>query len=111
MDETLECFSLRPNLKGLKKVFLAPISSFSESYQSLQFCLDNISSADILITLPTSKDQLPQNKGHTEFFRYFYRRKELSMVFESPKEKILLLTDHIPLKRGCRYIDLRIYLF
>jgi len=57
---------------------------------------------DLLITLPTSKDQLfldgKLQRGHTEFFRNLYNSEHLSMNFISPKEKILLITDHLPLK-------------
>lgn len=57
---------------------------------------------DILITLPTSKDQLflegEQQKGHTDFFRNLYNSDHLGMNFFSPEEKILLITDHLPLK-------------
>ena len=57
---------------------------------------------DLLITLPTSKDQLfldgKMQRGHTEFFRNLYGSDYLSMNFLSPEEKILLVTDHLPLK-------------
>jgi len=57
---------------------------------------------DFLITLPTSKDQLflegKNQKGHTEFFRNLYHCDHLGMNFLSPEEKILLITDHLPLK-------------
>lgn len=57
---------------------------------------------DLLITLPTSKDQLfldgKMQRGHTELFRNLYRTDYLSMNFISPEEKILLITDHLPLK-------------
>lgn len=57
---------------------------------------------DVLITLPTSKDQLflegKQQNGHTEFFRNLYQSDQLGMNFLSPEEKILLITDHLPLR-------------
>jgi 4-hydroxythreonine-4-phosphate dehydrogenase len=36
--------------------------------------------------------------GHTEFFRNLYGSDYMSMNFLSPEEKILLVTDHLPLK-------------
>ena len=57
---------------------------------------------DILLTLPTSKDQIfYKNKvstGHTDFFRKYFKIKDISMVFSSPSENVLLITDHLPLK-------------
>ena len=53
----------------------------------------------VLITLPTSKDQLEGSLGYTEFFRKQFALPQLSMNFISSKgDPILLLTDHIPLK-------------
>ena len=57
---------------------------------------------DILLTLPTSKDQLyfekNLTKGHTEFLRSYFKKENLSMVFSANNENILLISDHIPLR-------------
>src|SRR5690606_8209953 len=47
----------------------------------------------------TSKDQFPGFPGHTEYFRAFYNRPELGMFFSSPKLKVLLLSDHVPINK------------
>ena len=56
---------------------------------------------DILITLPSSKDQLVLNgrkfAGYTEFLRTFFAKPNAAMTFRSQKDFFLLLTDHIPL--------------
>jgi len=65
--------------------------------------------SDILITLPTSKDQLifrnKVEKGHTEFLRKFYDNEDLSMVFSSGNENILLISDHIPVREIPSFIN------
>ena len=76
-----------------------------QSHQALQYCLEKITDQDILITLPTSKDQLPGKGGHSQFFRHFYKKEHISMVFESLDDRILLITDHIPLKDVPHAID------
>lgn len=72
---------------------------FSESFSALrkgmELCEED---GHILFTLPTSKDQFPGFNGHTEFFRSFYQLPELGMFFASPDLKVLLLSDHIPLR-------------
>lgn len=59
----------------------------------------------ILITLPTSKDQIVDPykpslmlAGHTEFFRHFYQNKNISMLFAGTQLNTLLITDHYSLK-------------
>ena len=72
------------------------------STNSLLTALDLVSNKDVLITLPTSKDQLLFNNknqaGYTEFFRTFYNNKNISMVFKGIEQNVLLITDHIPLR-------------
>lgn len=84
-------------------------SNISATQQSLESCLKVIGENDILITLPTTKDQLiDQNnicKGYTEFFRSRYKTPELCMTFSGPNETILLITDHIPLSEVPQAID------
>lgn len=61
-----------------------------------------ITSNDILVTLPTSKDQLfigtKKLNGHTEWLREFYKT-EVSMFFKSLDANVLLITDHIALNQ------------
>lgn len=77
-------------------------SNLPLSTSSLSFILDNIDhSKDILLTLPTSKDQLIikgiKAAGYTEFLRKFYNNQSVSMLFSSPTDDALLVTDHIRL--------------
>lgn len=63
---------------------------------------------DVLLTLPTSKDQLILNgeklAGHTEYFRRFFN-KEVDMFFKSNESNVLLITDHIPLNKVASHIS------
>jgi 4-hydroxythreonine-4-phosphate dehydrogenase len=72
------------------------------STNSLLTALSLISKDDILVTLPTSKDQLLFNghnqAGYTEFFRSYFGNKNISMTFKGLSQNVLLVTDHIPLK-------------
>ncbi len=72
------------------------------STNSLVTALELIGPKDILITLPTSKDQLlfnGQNQaGYTEFFRSYYQNKNIAMTFKGLTQNVLLITDHIALK-------------
>ena len=77
-------------------------STIFSSTNSLLTAINLISKNDILVTLPTSKDQLLfENKnqaGYTEFFRSFYKNSNISMTFKGLTQNVLLITDHIPLK-------------
>ncbi len=73
-----------------------------QSTNSLNRCLEIINHArDILLTLPTSKDQLIDEgnlrAGYTEFLRARYNVADTAMVFSSENDHYLLVTDHIPL--------------
>lgn len=87
------------------KIYFQPIPQGPgpQSTASLLSAINQINEKDILITLPTSKDQLLLNKknplGHTEFLRLHYGKPDLPMFFYSKGLKVLLLTDHIPLAR------------
>ncbi len=73
-----------------------------QSTACLEKSLLEIKENDILLTLPTSKDQLVLNgtieKGHTEYFRTKFNNNSISMNFISDSDKIILVSDHIPLK-------------
>lgn len=79
-----------------------------ESELSLRNALVQMSPKDILLTLPTSKDQLKSNgkdfSGYTEYLRHHFNT-ELSMVFSSGSENVLLVTDHIPLSKVSENIN------
>lgn len=71
------------------------------STDSLIAALKVIKKDDILFTLPTSKDQLILNgeikHGYTEFFRSYFDKKEIAMIFTSENDYVALLSDHIPI--------------
>jgi 4-hydroxy-L-threonine phosphate dehydrogenase PdxA len=71
---------------------------FSQSFTSLNISLDRIKEGGVLYTLPTSKDQFPGFPGHTEYFRSHYKLPDLGMYFSSPSLKVLLISDHLPLR-------------
>lgn len=71
------------------------------STSALDQAMSLLSENDILVTMPTSKDQLFFNHqnvvGHTEYFRSYFK-KNVSMFFKSDDANVLLITDHVPLK-------------
>lgn len=73
--------------------------SLSQTMKSLQSAIKIITQKDILLTLPSSKDQITANSkafsGHTDFLRKSYPEHELTMSFLSPKLNVALLTEHI----------------
>ena len=72
---------------------------FSESLTCLKNAMGLCQKNGILFTLPTSKDQFEKGfAGHTEYFRYVYKKPELGMFFSSPKLQVLLLSDHVSIK-------------
>ncbi|MBT3585300.1 MAG: hypothetical protein HN509_10355 [Halobacteriovoraceae bacterium] len=84
---------------GQNQLNIKPIddNSDSQSLTSLKSCLKNLKKGDILLTLPTSKDQLGRN-GYTEYLRQEFDCSELAMLFKSRDHNVLLLSDHISLK-------------
>ncbi len=86
---------------NLKTIPNAVHSKF-HSTNSLLTCIDLLGEKDVLVTLPTSKDQLIyQNKhcaGYTEFFRAYYQNQSIPMTFMGLGKNILLITDHVSLK-------------
>ncbi len=83
----------------LQTHFLQQQNNIPQSTTSLLACMQSLSKDDILLTLPTSKDQLILNNrqlnGHTELFRSFYNNAEIGMLFIAPNCNVLLLSDHI----------------
>jgi 4-hydroxythreonine-4-phosphate dehydrogenase len=73
----------------------------TESVESLLEILKVISPRDILLTLPSSKDQIihdgHQFNGYTEFLRNYYK-SNVTMNFLSTSDNVLLLTDHVAIQ-------------
>lgn len=89
------------NFKDL--IIMNPVSDekLPSSTTSLLHALKIIKPTDILVTLPTSKDQLIYNNvnmaGYTEFFRSYYKNSHIAMTFKGIDQNVLLITDHVSL--------------
>jgi 4-hydroxythreonine-4-phosphate dehydrogenase len=70
-----------------------------QTIRSMNLAIDEIQSNDILLTLPSSKEQFIYKEkvlsGHTEYFRNVYSDSNIVMSFISKDLNVLLLTDHI----------------
>lgn len=75
----------------------------SETLTSLDSAISECNENDVLLTLPSSKDQFIKNdfnnNGHTEYLRNTFNDSNLSMAFVGPLNNVLLLTDHIPVSK------------
>ena len=98
-DYQVKCLKIGSVLKDLQCIFIdnqPPLSTLS-----LEKCLKEICSSDVLITLPTSKEQLIfESKtvaGHTDFFRKYFKKNSITMTFMGGNNLMVLITDHIPL--------------
>lgn len=70
-----------------------------DAFSAITSACADMNRTDILFTLPASKKSFPKDSpGHTAYFRNFYKRP-LGMFFHAPNAKVLLLSDHIPLKK------------
>lgn len=94
---------LHINYKKLKLQFIC-----ENDYLSTHALIEGIKSCkkeDLLLTLPTSKDQIINLKdtskfnGHTDFFRDYFKDYSITMNFISPRLNVLLLSDHIELSK------------
>ena len=90
------------NFKDLKVISPKSNLNLPSSTTTLTHALNIIQEDDILITLPTSKDQLIFNgknmAGYTEFFRSYFSNTNISMTFRGLSQNVLLITDHVALK-------------
>jgi 4-hydroxythreonine-4-phosphate dehydrogenase len=81
----------------------------TQTIESLLLALDKLTKKDILITLPTSKDQMivrdHQYYGYTDFFRNHFNQ-DLPMCFKYNTTYYAILTDHIALKNVSPEIEL-----
>lgn len=103
LDQNLKDLKLsKSSFKDLNVVSPAPDLTVPLSTTTLVHALNIIKPDDILITLPTSKDQLILNNtnmaGYTEFFRNFYKNDHIAMTFRGIAQNVLLITDHVALK-------------
>jgi 4-hydroxythreonine-4-phosphate dehydrogenase len=90
----LEIFNKVIHIKEIEK------NSHSESMNSLSSAIKTITNDDILITMPTSKNEIndgqKQYSGHTHYFRENVN-SSASMLFKYKNTYCLLISDHIPL--------------
>lgn len=99
-EEYLKTCGFNTNhFKNLNLDFVDDLPTGSTS--SLARALSIISPKDILVTLPTSKDQLVLSgkncAGYTEFFRHHFNTQNISMCFKGIHQNVLLATDHVNL--------------
>ncbi len=72
---------------------------------AFETAIDDLNPGDVIFTLPATKDSFPKGSpGHTTYLRNKFER-ELTMFFHSPKVKIALLTDHIPVAKVQDFIS------
>jgi 4-hydroxythreonine-4-phosphate dehydrogenase len=101
-DKNLQ--DLKLAISHFKNLKIIPNKHFSglHSTNALLTGIEIVNEKDVLVTLPTSKDQLIfQNThcaGYTEFFRAYYKNAAIPMTFVSLNKNILLITDHVSLK-------------
>ncbi len=100
LDYEISSYSIKILNSKLKCLFV--FDSSLQTTTCLNEALKILSPKDILLTLPSSKDQIFYNhipcKGHTDFFSKVFK-KEMSMTFSFENHHILLITDHIPLNK------------
>lgn len=109
LDQNLKDLNLsKASFKDLQLISPLADPSLPSSTRTLVHALNNITEDDILVTLPTSKDQLIYNgknmAGYTEFFRSFYHNANISMTFRGISQNVLLITDHVALKDVAKII-------
>lgn len=103
---------LKTNLKDLKldeslfkdlNTIKVQNNNTPSSSSTLLKALELITAQDILVTLPTSKDQLIYNgasfAGYTELFRFYFQNANIAMTFKGIKQDVVLVTDHVALSK------------
>ena len=92
---------------NLKTIFTDKTQE-TQTIASIELAISKILNSDILLTLPSSKDQFILNdkilSGHTEYFRKKYHNNSISMSFISKNMITTLLSDHIPLADVSAYL-------
>lgn len=105
LEKNLELCKISLDYDPIKTTYVSdrPYST-SALAEGIKLCKET----DILLTLPTSKDQLILNgksvAGHTEYFREYFNT-EVDMFFKSDESNVLLVTDHIPLNEVSKTIS------
>ena len=107
LEKTLRANKLsRDSVDHLRFSFLC--GHDPQSTVSLQQAYCACKKGDILLTLPTKKDQLffeqKRALGHTDYLRKITKKQDLSMIFHFKESTLLFLTDHIPLAQVTKQI-------
>ncbi len=101
-EEQLKLLNFPKDLFKNLKTLETNSNVHSQTLSSVIAAMDRMKEGDILVTLPTSKDQLKYKGknllGYTEFLREYYQNPHLAMTFKADQETLFLVTDHIPLK-------------
>jgi 4-hydroxythreonine-4-phosphate dehydrogenase len=97
--ETLRSINISFDYLSDRLLFSFIESNTTQTIRSMNLAIDEIHSRDILLTLPSSKEQFIYKdkvlSGHTEYFRNVYSDSNIVMSFISKDLNVLLLTDHI----------------
>lgn len=94
-----ECLRLLSGRLQLRETGVVPTQTAAALYAAL----GDMEGEDILLTLPSSKDQITDKnggrayKGHTDWLRGLFPDRDLVMSFVSPRLNVALLTDHTAL--------------
>ncbi len=91
--------------KELRCIFTDGHKAKTNTTAAIELALSQLSKpSHILITLPASKKEIFFNgipcSGHTDYLRKYFKNKYLTMGFISPRNKILLMTEHLSLKKA-----------
>lgn len=121
LKRTLDTLNLPYSIRGnrlevlnstLSFVDVAEHSSLPETSQALYKALDEMTASDILLTLPSSKDQIQGKngeayKGHTDLLRDYFSSLSSSVImsFISPRLNVALMSDHISLAQVEGYLN------
>lgn len=100
-----------------KILILPPLPSHTSSYGALKHAarLGLEKKIDALVTAPVDKHEISKKEhilflGHTEFLEkacenYFKKSFHSTMFFVSPKEKLALVTTHLPLNKVSKILS------
>lgn len=109
LKETLKLSSLKASYFSKLHCIHPSPQSLPQSTTTLLEALHLLNAKDILVTLPTSKDQLIHQTrpcaGYTEFFRSYFGRSDIAMTFKGVGQDVMLITDHVALKEVTQVIN------
>lgn len=89
--------------------FIDTDTSTTPTLAALDKALSQITNEDVLLTLPSSKDQFVKAGasicGHTDFLRMYSQNENLTMSFVGELFRMVLLTEHVSLSQLAALLD------